>query len=114
TRIVLWWSAFTALTPFARNYYLLVATRFLFGAGEAGAYPNASGCISRWFPAGERARAQGLVWGASRLGGALAPLTVVALKAALGWKACFWLLRSLVVDGAARWRLWYCAVPADL
>src|SRR6476660_1300386 len=64
TRIVLWWSAFTALTPLARNYYTLVAVRFLFGAGEAGAYPNASGCISRWFPAAERARAQGLVWGA--------------------------------------------------
>src|SRR5690349_20704417 len=39
-RIDLWWSAFTALTPLARNYYTLVAVRFLFGAGEAGAYPN--------------------------------------------------------------------------
>src|SRR5687768_9999237 len=65
TRIVVWWSAFTMLTGIARNYYVLVATRFLFGAGEAGAYPNASGVISRWFPVGERARAQGLVWGAS-------------------------------------------------
>src|SRR3954451_17981211 len=55
TRIVLWWSAFTALTPLARSFYALVATRFCFGAGEAGAYPNASGCISRWFPTGERA-----------------------------------------------------------
>src|SRR6478609_2402342 len=95
TRIVLWWSAFTALTPLAFNYYMLVATRFLFGAGEAGAYPNASGCISRWFPAAERARAQGLVWGASRLGGAIAGVAVGALMTRVGWQACFWLFGSL-------------------
>src|SRR5262245_35924035 len=107
TRIVLWWSAFTALTPLAQSYGMLVATRFLFGAGEAGAYPNASGCISRWFPAGERARAQGLVWGASRLGGALTPLIVVPLKAALGWKTCFWLFGSLGVVWAIAWMWWF-------
>jgi ACS family glucarate transporter-like MFS transporter len=113
TRIVLWWSAFTALTPLARNYYTLVAVRFLFGAGEAGAYPNASGCISRWFPAAERARAQGLVWGASRLGGALTPLIVVPLKAHLGWKTCFWLFGSLGVIWAAVWLWWFCDRPSE-
>src|SRR5262245_9751651 len=113
TRIVLWWSAFTALTPVARNYYALVATRFLFGAGEAGAYPNASGCISRWFPIEERARAQGLVWGASRLGGALTPLLVVPLMKALGWQACFWAFGALGVVWAAVWALWYRDHPRD-
>jgi len=113
TRIVLWWSAFTALTPLAPNYSMLVATRFLFGAGEAGAYPNASGCISRWFPAAERARAQGLVWGASRLGGALTPLIVVPLKAYLGWKACFWLFGALGVVWAIVWMWWFRDNPAE-
>jgi MFS family permease len=113
TRIVLWWSAFTALTPLALNYYMLVATRFLFGAGEAGAYPNASGCISRWFPAAERARAQGLVWGASRLGGALTPLIVVPLKAQLGWKTCFWLFGVLGVIWAIAWIWWFRDEPAE-
>jgi MFS family permease len=42
TRIVLWWSAFTSITGLVSNYYALLATRFAFGAGEAGAYPNAS------------------------------------------------------------------------
>jgi MFS transporter, ACS family, glucarate transporter len=37
---VLWWSAFTALTGLACNYFSLMVTRFLFGAGEAGALPN--------------------------------------------------------------------------
>lgn len=113
TRIVLWWSAFTALTPLARNYHTLVAVRFLFGAGEAGAYPNASGCISRWFPAAERARAQGMVWGASRLGGALTPLIVGPLKAYLGWKICFWLFGALGVIWAAVWMGWFRDRPSD-
>jgi MFS family permease len=111
-RIVLWWSAFTALTPLAGSYYVLIATRFLFGAGEAGAYPNASGCIGRWCPAGERARAQGLVWGASRLGGALTPLIVVPLKSALGWKSCFWLFGALGVVWAIVWLWWFRDDPA--
>ena len=59
TRVVVWWSAFTALTGAAHNFWQLILTRFLFGAGEAGAYPNASGVIARWFPKSERARAQG-------------------------------------------------------
>src|SRR5688500_14380955 len=59
TRIVVWWSVFTVLTGLARSYYVLIIVRFLFGAGEAGAYPNASGTIGRWFPPEERARAQG-------------------------------------------------------
>jgi MFS family permease len=113
TRIVLWWSVFTALTPLARNFYVLVATRFLFGAGEAGAYPNASGCISRWFPSSERARAQGLVWGASRLGGALTPLVVVPLMKHLGWQSCFWLFGSLGVIWAIVWAIWFRDDPAQ-
>src|SRR5580704_16945474 len=40
TRIVTWWSTFTILTGLVTNFNLLLATRFLFGAGEAGAYPN--------------------------------------------------------------------------
>src|SRR5216117_1849372 len=40
TRIVLWWSAFTMLTAVAQGFRSLVAIRFLFGVGEAGAFPN--------------------------------------------------------------------------
>src|SRR5713101_8437592 len=40
TRIVLWWSGFTMLTGASRGFASLVAVRFLFGAGEAGAFPN--------------------------------------------------------------------------
>jgi len=66
-RIVIWWSAFTSLTGMVSNFYALLLTRFLFGAGEAGAYPNMSGVIARWFPPEQRARAQGCIWGGRAL-----------------------------------------------
>lgn len=106
-RIVLWWSAFTALTGAARSFVALVIIRFLFGAGEAGAFPNASGVIARWFPVRERARAQGVVFAASRLGGALTPLLVVPLQAAVGWRAAFVILGLIGVVWAAAWLAWY-------
>src|SRR5579862_1768653 len=55
TRIVLWWSAFTSLTGLSGQFAILLPVRFLFGAGEAGAYPNMASSISRWFPMNERA-----------------------------------------------------------
>lgn len=112
TRIVLWWSAFTALTGAVSGFVPLLATRFLFGAGEAGAYPNMSGSIARWFPRMERARAQGFVWAGSRAGGALAPLLVVPLQARFGWRATFFLLGAVGIAWAAVWWWWYRDQPA--
>jgi len=61
TRIVVWWSAFTSITGMVSNYVELLATRFCFGIGEAGAYPNASTVIARWVFAAHRARSWGIV-----------------------------------------------------
>ena len=113
TRIVVWWSAFTALTGLAFGFYGLLATRFLFGMGEAGAYPNISAALARWFPATSRAQAQGFIWGASRLGGALAPLIVVPLQRTLGWRTTFLLLGLVGAVWAASWYFWYRDSPKD-
>src|SRR5215475_2539777 len=85
TRVVLWWSVFTSLTGAVTNYYVLLATRFCFGIGEAGAYPNVSSVIARWFPPHKRGRAWGIVWGMSQLGGALSPVLVVPIQSHYGW-----------------------------
>ncbi len=111
TRIVLWWSFFTALTGRVNGFYALWATRFLFGAGEAGAYPNSSCAVSRWFPFIERARAHGVIWMASRIGGALAPLIVVPLQARFGWRAVFYMFGALGVVWAVIWYFWYRDYP---
>jgi MFS family permease len=114
TRIVLWWSAFTALTGAVAGFVPMLIVRFLFGAGEAGAFPNIAGAISRWFPASERARAQGVVWGASRIGGILAPLLMVPLLSLLGWRAMFWILGAAGLLWAALWRPGYRNSPEEI
>ena len=106
-RIVIWWSAFTALTGAATGFGYLVVVRFLFGAGEAGAYPNMAGVIARHFPLREHARSQGFIWAASRFGGALAPLVVVPLQAAIGWRATFGVLGATGIAWAIVWLWWF-------
>ncbi len=113
TRIVIWWSAFTSLTGFATSFAMLLPIRFLFGAGEAGAYPNSSSSISRWFPVVERARAHGIVWMASRIGGALSPFLVVPIQQAFGWRAAFFAFGFLGVIWSAGWYAWYRDYPSE-
>jgi MFS family permease len=113
TRIVVWWSAFTALTGMVSDYAVLVVTRLLFGAGEAGAYPNMAGVVGRWFSPEQRAGAQGLIWGASRFGAALAPWLVVPIMAVLGWRAAFWAFGATGIAWALIWTAWYRDPPPD-
>jgi ACS family glucarate transporter-like MFS transporter len=112
TRIVVWWSVFTALTGSVSGFLPLLITRLLFGVGEAGAYPNIAGVIARWFPPGERARSQGFIWGASRAGGALAPLIVLPVQEAFGWRASFRILGVMGLVWATVWYWWYRDEPA--
>ena len=44
--IVVFWSVFTGLTAAAVNFATLLAARFVFGAGEAGAFPGVARAIS--------------------------------------------------------------------
>ena len=113
TRVVLWWSAFTAFTGMTSNYYVLLFTRFCFGAGEAGALPNIGVSLSRWFPAIERARALGLVMMFMQAGGALAPIVIVPIQVRYGWRASFYFLGALGVVWAIAWHRWYKDTPAE-
>ncbi len=112
-RIVLWWSAFTALTGIAWSYWSLIVIRFLFGCGEAGAFPSCASAISRWFPSAERGRAQAVIMVGSRLGAAFAPALVIALMAYMGWRPIYWLFAGLGVVWAAIWAWWYRNSPEN-
>ncbi|MDZ7897091.1 MAG: MFS transporter [Arcicella sp.] len=113
TRVVLWWSGFTALTGTAFGFVYLLIVRFLFGMGEAGAYPNAAIVISRWFPTVEVGRAQSVIWAAGRIGGALTPLLVIPLVHAVGWRFAFVILGIVGSVWAVFWYLWYRDEPSD-
>jgi MFS transporter, ACS family, glucarate transporter len=113
TRIVAWWSSFTIATASAFNYTSLLLVRFLFGMGEAGAFPNASKVISRWFPAAERGTAQGVFFAGAHLGGGLTPMLVGALLLRMNWRWIFAIFGLVGFGWAWAWYRWFRDEPAD-
>ena len=112
-RIVGCWSIFTVLTGVARTYPMLLVTRFVFGAGEAGAFPTLSRAISRWFPIDARSRANGLMWTGARFGGAVSPALAVAAMVWIGWRGAFALFGALGLIWVAIWAWWFRDDPAQ-
>jgi MFS family permease len=106
-RIVLLWSLFTALTGLAGGFASLFIIRFLFGAGEAGAYPNTAIAIRKWFPSEERGKAQAFIWMASRIGGAIAPFIVVPIQMTYGWRVSFYVLGAIGIVWILLWVMTY-------
>src|SRR5688572_486037 len=113
TRIVIWWSAFTIATGFAFNYASMLATRFLFGAGEAGAWPCVARTFSRWIPQSERGRVQGIFFAAVHLAGGLTPLIVTQLLFIMPWRAIFVCFGLLGFIWSAVWYLWFRDEPSQ-
>lgn len=116
TRIVVWWSAFTAATGWAWNVPSLLVTRFLFGAGEAGCFPNLTKIFTTWLPERERVRAQGIMWLSARWGGAFTPPLVAFVMAwfthdpahpEYGWRPAFSVFASLGIVWAVVFWLWF-------
>jgi len=112
-RVVLWWSFFTAATGWAWNFASMVVTRFLFGAGEAGCFPNLTKALSAWLPTRERTRAQAFMWMGARWGGASAPLLVVAVMAFVNWRIAFLVFAVMGFVWALVFYLWFRDRPAE-
>jgi len=113
TRIVVWWSAFTALTGAMTGFYPLLLTRFLFGAGEAGAFPSASVVVARWFPPRQRATMSGVNLMASQMGGAVAPLLVLPIQMRYGWRMSFYVFGVAGLVWAGVWYAWFRDSPEE-
>ena len=112
-RVVVMWSAFTALTGWAWNLVSLVFCRFCFGAGEAGCFPNLTKAFTLWLPVGERVRAQGIMWLSARWGGAFTPLLVAWVLSFVSWRWAFGLFGLLGVVWAIFFYRWFKDNPRD-
>jgi ACS family glucarate transporter-like MFS transporter len=106
-RIVIWWSGFTALTGGMWSFGSMWFTRFLFGAGEAGCFPNLTKAFSVWLPADERVRAQGIMWTFARWGGAFTPPLVIFVLKYMNWRMAFVLFGLLGVIWAVTFYRWF-------
>ena len=113
SQLVLIWSAFTALTGAAWNLTSLWIIRFLFGAGEAGCFPNLTRMLSAWLPLSERVRAQAVMWAFGRWGGALAPPVAFFVISHFGWRWGFVALAMLGVAWVAFFLPWFRNDPAE-
>src|SRR6516225_3741955 len=112
-RIVLWWSSFTALTGAAFSFSSLYVIRFLFGAGEAGGFPNLTKAFSSWLPLNERSRAQGFMWTFGRWGGAFTPPLVILALHHMSWRWAFVCFGSLGVVWVFFFNRWFRDRPED-
>ncbi len=113
TRIVVWWSSFTMATAMATSYGWLLLIRFFFGAGEAGAFPNVTRTLSRWFPLAERGTAQGIFFAGAHLGGGLTPIVVGLLLGWLPWRGLFVVFGLIGFVWALAWYRWVRDEPAE-
>ena len=107
TAVVSFWSLFTALTGAAWNYISLLVTRFVFGVGEAGAFPGIARATFSWIPINERGIVTGINFSGSRLGAAFALPVVAWLIEILGWRMSFFVLGTIGFVWAFIWYLWF-------
>ena len=112
-RIVIWWSIFTALTGSVTGLATLLLVRFLFGVGEAGAFPNVARVLGQWYPSTERGRVQGFILAAAQLGGVAAPTVAAYLIEGLGWRWAFVAFGSIGLVWAAGFWFWFRDDPAE-
>lgn len=113
TRIVLWWSGFTMATASVFSFASLAVVRFLFGAGEAGAWPCVARTFSRWIPLAERGRVQGIFFSGAHLAGGLTPMVALALSGIFGWRPVFIIFGLTGVVWAAVWHWWFRDDPSQ-
>ena len=113
SQLVLIWSLFTAMTGAVWNLASLWAIRFLFGAGEAGCFPNLTRMLSAWLPLSERVKAQAVMWAFGRWGGALAPPVAAFVIYHFGWRWGFVALAMLGVVWVAAFLPWFRNDPAQ-
>ena len=113
TIVVSVWSCFTALTGAAASGFQMMVLRFLFGAGEAGAFPGATQAFFRWLPVKERGLAHGINFSGSRLGAAFSLILMPWLIMQIGWRWTFVFNGALGIIWAAVWLLWFRDNPKD-
>lgn len=111
TAITCYWSVFTMATALAWSATSLIVIRFLFGSGEAGAFPGATRAFSRWLPKTERGFAQGITHSGARAAGAVTPVLVAWIMVTWGWRAAFVTFGLAGLVWGAVWYWYYRDLP---
>lgn len=101
------WSISIALHALARSLASFNIFRAMLGLSEAGNWPGATKSNAEWFPAKERAIAQGIFGASASAGSVIAAPVIVALSLAFGWRVTFaciavlgvlWIIPWLIIN----------------
>ena len=111
--VVVIWSVFTGLTAAAWSFVSLVVIRFLFGAGEAGAFPGVARVVYSWFPVAERGLVKGVNFSGARIGAAATMPVLPWMIEKLGWQESFVVLMCIGFAWSIGWWLWFRDDPAE-
>jgi sugar phosphate permease len=111
--LVGYWSVMTAATGLAFSATSFIVIRFLFGIGEAGAFPGATRAMQLWYPRQERGFVQGITHSASRAGAAIAPPIVLLIMINLGWRWSFYICGMIGFVWALWWSWSYRNLPEE-
>lgn len=111
--VVLVWSVFTMATAAAWNFLSMLVIRFLFGVGEAGAWPSVARVYSRWIPLERRGRIQGIFFAGAHLSGGVTPLIVAALAGWLQWRMIFIAFGAVGMVWTLCWYVWFRDEPRE-
>ena len=112
-RIVSWWSIFTIATAGAFNYVSLLLARFLFGAGEAGAWPCVARVMSRWIPKHARGTAKGIFFAGAYASATLTTLIVTPLLSYMSWRTILIVFGCVGFVWVFFWRRWFRDEPTE-
>ena len=113
TRIVTWWSLFTVITAGAFNYVSLLAARFLFGMGEAGAWPCVARVMSRWIPLRSRGTAKGIFFAGAYASATLTALLVTPLLERFSWRSILVVFGCVGIVWVFAWQRWFRDEPTE-
>jgi ACS family sodium-dependent inorganic phosphate cotransporter len=110
---VLFWSAFTMITPIAAlgGLTMLLLARVGMGVGEGITFPSIYSLFGRWLPRAETSRAVGVVFSAIPLGSVFALLATPAIVIAWGWPWAFYSFGAIGVVWWWFWQRWVAAHP---
>ena len=104
---IIGWSISIALHSMARSLTSFSIFRSMLGISEAGNWPGATKSNAEWFPAKERAIAQGIFGAGASLGAVVAAPFIAGLYVAFGWRATFagiavlgvlWIIPWLIIN----------------
>jgi len=107
---VLWWSAFTMLTPIAASvsFGALILARIALGAGEAAVFPASISMVSRWVPIDQQSRATALFSTGLSLGTMISLPMTGWLVRRYGWPMPFYIFGAVGLVWVA---FWFARVP---